>query len=400
MAVISFGLQLLDIGRYLIALGRSAQQLVVQLVKTVCGLVVDIVFFVKKLIKFLVKWLWVTYSSVEKQLLEFFIDTGFTIYSIRFLLLLFLPGIIFFINSLWVPLGVYIILLVTAFFRRFKLDVDDIKREENNFSKLRDKLTLIFHTPFRVIISLCLICFSYILFLGIGFNYQDILIGVKNEAYIIIDRTPKQPSTLSEDKVAHEINRNVQREVVKIDINTMDTDSRFTKSDTTDIETLEISHDTEKQLHFSEYKARLSICDLFFNCDILIIGKNGSAFQCYKEILLSDPDNKKALEGIRNIKKRYAELIRAELSIGNTIKAEKLFVRLSIIGEDAPVLQQLLFEIRRTVPDQVVTGRVDPLLKSPGIGKVYIGVPHSVFRRDQEYEDNLYIGPWTPEMRQ
>ncbi len=75
-----------------------------------------------------------------------------------------------------------------------------------------------------------------------------------------------------------------------------------------------------------DYALLLRACQRHFDALRLTIGRGGTAFACYKEVLEKDPNNAVAIEGLQNIEKRYATWIKYALARKKRSKA-KLYLQ-------------------------------------------------------------------------
>lgn len=88
---------------------------------------------------------------------------------------------------------------------------------------------------------------------------------------------------------------------------------------------------------------KLQTCQKHLNADRLTTGDgghNGTAFSCYKKVLGKYPTNSEALEGLKQIEKRYISLIEKYLAKSNDVKARKYMDRLRQINPNSHFLNK------------------------------------------------------------
>ena len=86
-------------------------------------------------------------------------------------------------------------------------------------------------------------------------------------------------------------------------------------------------------------------CEKHFRATELTSGKSGNAYDCYRNVLKIDRNNKEALSGIKNIERKYVRLINKEINLNNHQKAMLYLVGLKRINPNHPNAQLFLDEI-------------------------------------------------------
>ena len=82
----------------------------------------------------------------------------------------------------------------------------------------------------------------------------------------------------------------------------------------------------------------LDECNAHYNSKRLTTGAGGNALDCYTNVLVFEPGQPEALEGLSNIERTYARWASLEIDKNNIVKAEKYIHKLRSINENHPDL--------------------------------------------------------------
>ncbi|OQW95805.1 MAG: hypothetical protein BWK79_01045 [Beggiatoa sp. IS2] len=97
-----------------------------------------------------------------------------------------------------------------------------------------------------------------------------------------------------------------------------------------------------------ELRQLLQTCEQHFQADRLATGTQGTALECYQQVLQQSPGNAGALVGLKRIKYRYYDLIQKYLKQGALSKVRLYIERLRAISSESPylsVVEEQLAEI-------------------------------------------------------
>jgi len=118
----------------------------------------------------------------------------------------------------------------------------------------------------------------------------------------------------------------------------------------------------------------LSTCKAHFEANRLTTGSGGSAFDCYKEVLKTDPSNAEALRGLKNIEDRYVTWIAQAKEREQPDKVKRYLESLRRVNPDSPSLAQL--EELNGTGGKVFRDR----LKDGSLGPEMVWIPAGSFR--------------------
>jgi formylglycine-generating enzyme required for sulfatase activity len=114
----------------------------------------------------------------------------------------------------------------------------------------------------------------------------------------------------------------------------------------------------------------LSTCKAHFDANRLTTGEDGTAFDCYKEVLKTDPGNAEASRGLEEIEERYVSWIVQAKKRGQLGKVKGYLESLRQVNPDSPSLAQLE-EGGKVFRDR---------LKDGGLGPEMVWIPAGEFR--------------------
>jgi formylglycine-generating enzyme required for sulfatase activity len=118
----------------------------------------------------------------------------------------------------------------------------------------------------------------------------------------------------------------------------------------------------------------LSTCKAHFEANRLTTGSGGTAFDCYKEVLKTDPGNAEALRGLEEIEERYVAWIVQAQKRGRLDKVKRYLESLRRVNPDSPSLAQL--EELNGAGGKVFLDR----LKDGSLGPEMVWIPAGEFR--------------------
>lgn len=128
----------------------------------------------------------------------------------------------------------------------------------------------------------------------------------------------------------------------------------------------------------------LTQCREHFTADRLMLGKSGSAFECYQQVLELEAKNSEALTGIQAIADRYRQLIESSLQDKELDKATTFLARLEQVNPKSEGLNELRRKLKQAqnaahAPTQPVQTQpiAKPVAKSPAVVKTEPKVPKS-----------------------
>ena len=93
-------------------------------------------------------------------------------------------------------------------------------------------------------------------------------------------------------------------------------------------------------------------CDQHFQANRLTMGKSGNALECYQQVLTQVPNNKPAKIGLKNLEKRYKQLIEQALQQKKWSNARQYLMRLQKINPQSnqlSLLRQRLVKLEQPV---------------------------------------------------
>ncbi len=115
--------------------------------------------------------------------------------------------------------------------------------------------------------------------------------------------------------------------------------SVVTKESTTNIKISDEEGTADSLSHESQLK--LMTCEVHLKANRLTTGRGGNALECYEQVLASDPDNSKALAGIKQIENKYAAWAESQINRGNLAKASSYLQKIEMINPESEQLTQL-----------------------------------------------------------
>jgi formylglycine-generating enzyme required for sulfatase activity len=122
----------------------------------------------------------------------------------------------------------------------------------------------------------------------------------------------------------------------------------------------------------------LSTCKAHFDANRLTTGTDGTAFDCYKEVLKTDPGNAEASRGLKNIEDRYVSWIAQAKERKQFDKVKRYLESLRRVNPDSPSLVQLE---EQQAPVNRTGGKVfRDRLKDGGLGPEMVWIPAGEFR--------------------
>ena len=96
----------------------------------------------------------------------------------------------------------------------------------------------------------------------------------------------------------------------------------------------------------------LTLCETHFSAEGLISGQEESATKCYQDVLIKDPGNQEALNGIRNIETHYAKSIDSLIGKGSFSEANYFLVSLKKLKFDKQLVKKYKELIEETIKSQ------------------------------------------------
>ncbi len=93
---------------------------------------------------------------------------------------------------------------------------------------------------------------------------------------------------------------------------------------------------------------RLEQCEQYFNANHLTTGKQGTALDCYQQILILNPTNVSAKKGLNKIEQRYQQWAKTAINKGNFKKAHTYIKRLKNVNPKSIVLPKLSKLLKRS----------------------------------------------------
>ncbi|OAD19596.1 Sulphatase-modifying factor domain protein [Candidatus Thiomargarita nelsonii] len=122
----------------------------------------------------------------------------------------------------------------------------------------------------------------------------------------------------------------------------------------------------------------LSTCKAHFEANRLTTGSGGTAFDCYKEVLKTDPSNAEALRGLKNIEDRYVTWIAQAKKRKKFAQVKMYLESLRQVNPDSPSLAQLEEQQAPVngTGDKVFRDR----LKDGSLGPEMVWIPAGSFR--------------------
>jgi tetratricopeptide (TPR) repeat protein len=154
-------------------------------------------------------------------------------------------------------------------------------------------------------------------------------------------------------------------------------------------------------------------CDRHFQANRLTMGKSGNALECYQQVLTQDPNNSQAKVGLKNLEKRYQQLIEQALQQKKLANAGQYLMRLQLINPQAKKLSQLRQRLIK-LEQQSISAKsaiiVSPSLPAKDPAKANQPVTHSLPRlsppspskqcSDIFVQESLGVRPLTDEQKQ
>lgn len=107
----------------------------------------------------------------------------------------------------------------------------------------------------------------------------------------------------------------------------------------------------------------LNQCREHFAADRLMLGKSGSAFECYQQVLELEPQQTEALAGIQSIADRYRQLIEKSLQDKELDKTATFITRLEQVNPKSQGLNELRLKLKQA--QSAASATIQPVQTQP-----------------------------------
>lgn len=104
---------------------------------------------------------------------------------------------------------------------------------------------------------------------------------------------------------------------------------------------------TDTTVTDTEIQPLLQQCKIHFEANRLTSGQGGTAFACYQQVLVRDPDNASAKAGLKSIEERYIQWAETALNNRQASKTRNLLARLRQVNPEATALSRLEADLKQ-----------------------------------------------------
>lgn len=116
---------------------------------------------VARALRDLLKWLWAIYFRAETQILGVIVDLVLVVVAVRIFFLLLVIGVVLVYFEQWLLVFVYVLLLIFAALRFFRIDSETAVQQEEYHKQSHDRFIRLLRWPLRALASVVLLYASW-----------------------------------------------------------------------------------------------------------------------------------------------------------------------------------------------------------------------------------------------